>query len=80
MLGYNPPAYVLGIVRTGQPLSLINSFETPVKASNGYIEPSIAAMESHYDRLKKTYGLEGFELKIPEENLNTFCERILSHV
>lgn len=80
MLGHNPPAFVLGLVRTGQPISLVNAFEEPIKPSKGYIEPSIQAMEEHYEDLKKTYNLDAVELRIPDRDLKGFCEGILDHV
>lgn len=80
MLGHNPPAFVLGSVRTGQPISLVNAFEQPVRSSKGYIESSIQAMKEHYENLKKTYNLDAVELCIPDKDLNAFCEGILKHV
>lgn len=59
MSGFCPPAFVLGLRRQGQPLSLINAFEKPIKPSNaGYIETSVTAMRDHYASLKKTYNLQ----------------------
>jgi CRISPR system Cascade subunit CasC len=81
MLGHNPPAFVLGLVRTGQPLSLVNAFEKPIRSHKGYIEPSIGAMEKHYINLKKSYNLKADkETRIPDKDLNAFCEGILNHV
>ena len=62
MFGYNPPSYVLGLVRRGQPLSLVNAIET---------------LNNHYGNIKATYGLSPFEINIPEKTLNEFCEEIL---
>lgn len=81
MLGHNPPSYTLGLVREGQPLSLVNAFETPVKSSSGYIEPSIRALENHCNTLSNAYNLKPeCEVKIPEKDLESFCKEILSHV
>ena len=58
MFGFNPPAYVLGLRREGQPLSLVNAFEKPVQSSNqGYISNSIDALKAHWDVLCQTYCL-----------------------
>ncbi len=57
MFGFNPPAFVLGLRRTGQPLSLVNAFETPVRSSHGYINKSIEALKKHWESLKNLYSL-----------------------
>ena len=77
MFGHNPPAFVLGLRREGQPLSLANAFEDRIKSSNGYIEPSVSALKGHYETLKKVYGIEATEAVIPDVNLNSFCEVML---
>ena len=74
MFGHNPPAFVLGLRREGQPLSLANAFEDGIKSSNGYIEPSLAALKGHYETLKKIYGIKATEAVIPDVDLNSFCE------
>lgn len=58
MFGNTLPNYVLGLRRRGQPLSLVNAFETPVASgAAGYSKPSIAALKAHWGALKKTYDL-----------------------
>lgn len=59
IFGFTRPQYVLGLVRSGQPLSLVNAFETPVKAEkqSGYVAPSISAIEKHWNSLKTEYEL-----------------------
>ena len=74
MLGHNPPAFVLGLRREGQPLSLANAFEGGIKSNNGYIKPSVAALKGHYETLKKIYGIKAAEAAIPGVDLNSFCE------
>ena len=74
MFGHNPPAFVLGLRREGQPLSLANAFEGGIKSNSGYIEPSIAALKGHYETLKQVYGIEATEAVIPDVDLNSFCE------
>lgn len=56
------PGFVLVVVReTGQPVSLANAFETPVKPSpeRSLTDGAIAALSQHYQKLKKMYGLNG---------------------
>jgi len=78
MFGYNPPEYVLGLRRTGQPLSLANAFENPVRAKNGYVEPSIIEMKNKFEALKTTFGLKmEREVNIPEKNINDFISELL---
>lgn len=58
MFGYTLPACVLGLRRKGQPLSLANAFEEPVKGSAGLVAESAAKMKSEWDSLKVTFGLD----------------------
>ncbi len=58
MFGYNPPACILGLNRTGQPLSLVNAFEAPIYNKQGYIGKSIEAMKAHWNTLAETYCLK----------------------
>ena len=74
MFGHNPPAFVLGLRREGQPLSLANAFEGGIKNSNGYIGPSVAALKGHYETLKNVYSIKATEAVIPDVDLNSFCE------
>ena len=56
------PALVMVVVReSGQPVSLANAFETPVKPGNdqSLTDEAIAALGKHYGKLKKMYGLNG---------------------
>jgi CRISPR system Cascade subunit CasC len=79
MFGHNPPAYVLGVHRTGQPLSLVNAFETPVQSSAGYVDDSIAALNTHWNMLADTYGLRKqleAEATIPDSNLDEFISKL----
>ena len=44
----NYPAYVLGIVKEkGQPVQLVNAFESPLRASDGFIAPAIRELLLH---------------------------------
>ncbi len=56
------PAFILCVVREqGQPVSLANAFETPIKPTNerSLTEGAIDALGQHYSKLKKMYGLNG---------------------
>jgi CRISPR system Cascade subunit CasC len=58
----NPPDLVLGVVRSdGQSWSLANAFEKPVQPGRdgGLVNPSIAALDAYWARLRKVYGDEG---------------------
>ncbi len=85
MLGHNPPACVLGRVRQGQPISLANAFEKPVRSQGGYVGPSKEAMKQHHQRLTHVYGLDGHEVWLDTEddnspNIDTFIQGLLDHV
>ncbi len=76
------PSYVLGVVKAqGQPLQLINAFETPVRCKNGLVEPSVKEMREHHSAMKKTWGIEtAEEVAIPDVPLDEFCRRLVAHV
>lgn len=79
MFGFTAPSFVLGLRRAGQPLSLVNAFEQPVRASGkGYVEPSIAALNSHYEALKQSYRLEtAVEARLPNVDIDDFVGCLL---
>lgn len=78
MFGHNPPHYVLGLRRKGQPISLINAFEAPVRSSNGFLEESRTRLKGHWDHLKDAYCLGGKDLSVetelPQKNLDAFIK------
>jgi len=82
MMSFNPPEYVLGTIREGQPVSLANAFENPVtSAGKGFVAPSIQALEEKFQWMEKTYGFTSIiEKKIPEIGINEFCEGLVSNV
>ncbi len=56
------PALVMVVVReSGQPVSLVNAFETPIKPGGNHslTHQAIAALGTHYAKLKRMYGLNG---------------------
>ena len=80
MFGFNPPACVLGLRRNGQPLSLINAFETPIRSASGYIQKSSKLMKEHWESLMKTYCLEDdvdVVTSMPENNMEEFIQQLL---
>jgi len=82
MNAHTLPGYVLGLVKDkGQPLQLVNAFETAVRPKNGLMDASIDALKEHHEQLKKTWGIKpSLEVAIPDKPLDEFCKEILSHV
>lgn len=82
MFGFNPPAYVLGLRRTGQPISLVNAFEKPVTADGeGYTTPSEKALKTHWANLKKLYCLKTeTEAELPPDNLDALIAKLLENL
>ncbi len=76
------PGYVLGTFKaTGQPVQLINAFESPIRPKGGLLDESAAELKAHHLKLKETWGLTcETEVSIPETNLNAFCEALTKHV
>lgn len=81
MMGFNPPEYVLGTIREGQPVSLVNAFEKAVKPNNGgYVEESVKRMEEKFQWMEKTYGFKpSVALRIPETGLDDFCKGLVDY-
>jgi CRISPR system Cascade subunit CasC len=82
MNAHTLPGFVLGTFKVaGQPVQLINAFESPVRAKSGLLEASIDALKAHHHSLKDTWNiLCDEEVAIPEVNLNAFCEALTKHV
>jgi CRISPR system Cascade subunit CasC len=75
------PVYVLGVVKAkGQPIQLVNAFETPAKSKDGLVTTSIERMKQHHEDLKKTWGIQTVEVSIPDTTLDKFCEQLVDHV
>lgn len=73
------PSYVLGVVRNGHPLQLVNAFEKPVKSSDGVTIPSITALKNEYARMKEVWGIKSdVEAELPESDLSHFISSLLS--
>jgi len=83
MNAHTLPGYVLGIAKEkGQPLQLVNAFESPVKPKGaGLLQDSVAALKAHYEQLKTTWNIQtAKEVAIPDVNLDTFCQEIIAYV
>jgi CRISPR system Cascade subunit CasC len=75
------PHAVLGLRKDkGQPIQLINAFESPVSANGkGLADASLEAMKAHHEKLKATWGIETkTELWMPETSLNNFVNGLLA--
>lgn len=72
------PHEVLGIVKdSGQPLQLINAFETPVRASgSGFAKTSLEEMKSHLSDIETTWGDQGTKNYLTEQGLDTFLDNL----
>jgi CRISPR system Cascade subunit CasC len=55
---HTPPALVMIVVRKGQPISLVDAFEEPVRPSGnkGLLDNAVAAIDTHWADLTKMYG------------------------
>jgi CRISPR system Cascade subunit CasC len=81
MMGFNPPEYVLGTIREGQPVSLVNAFEEAVRPkSDGVVKPSIEKMTEKFEWMKETYGfVPSTECRLPEMPLDAFVKELVDH-
>ena len=71
------PEYVLGTVRTGQQIQLINAFEKPIVSKNGLMDESIKTLKEYYDRTKKTWGINPtVEAVIPDITFDEFLAKL----
>lgn len=80
--GYTRPAYVLGLCRKGQPLSLANAFEKAIRPNeNGYVEKSVQALKDHFAKTKDTWRIEtDVEKEIPEVGIDEFVKSLLGGI
>ena len=76
--GFTLPEYVLGLRRTGQPLSLANAFETPVTKKGNIKSASSEAMVDHFNKLANTWNIDfAVASAIPEKNIDEFISELL---
>ena len=82
MNAHTLPGCVLGTYKSvGQPVQLINAFETPVRPKSGLLDASIEALKAHHAKLKETWGIPcDAEVILPDVNLNAFCQALTQHV
>jgi CRISPR system Cascade subunit CasC len=73
------PHEVLGVRKTsGQPLQLVNAFESPVKANGkGFAENSLGEMKTHLEAIEKTWGNQGEKHWLNQEGLDAFLNNLL---
>ena len=59
------PASVLIVARSGQPVSLVDAFENPIRPSNGQslLENSVKALDEHWADISKMYGDSSIKYK-----------------
>jgi CRISPR system Cascade subunit CasC len=77
------PAYVLGTLKEkGQPIQLVNAFESPVRAKgDGLVRDSIASLEAEVKKLKDTWGVTfAKECRIPDKSLDGLCTELLGGI
>jgi len=76
------PFEVLGILKSkGQPIQLINAFESPVQANGkGLASTSLEALKAELGKLKNTWGIEQEEAWLTEAGIQAFLEKLTSHV
>ncbi len=57
---HTPPALVMMVVRKGQPISLVDAFEEPVrpstKGNKSLLDNAVIAIDTHWEDLTKMYG------------------------
>ena len=70
------PEAILVVCRNDRPVNLVNAFENPVKAKNGYMEESIQRLQSEYDKTKKFVDEPIFTLTINMNELGTNVNNI----
>ncbi len=76
------PGFVLGIYKSaGQPVQLVNAFESPVCPKSGLLELSVEALKTHHAKLKDTWDIKcDTEVILPDVNLKAFCQALTQHV
>ena len=82
MNAHTLPGYVLGTYKSaGQPVQLINAFESPIRPKSGLLDESISSLTAHHAQLKKTWGITcDAEVALPEKTLAEFCADLTRHV
>lgn len=81
------PSAIVVTVRDDRPVSLANGFEKPVNADNGYINPSVKALNSEFEKASSfvdkplfTLSIGDEELGDNQENLNTLLDNFVDKI
>lgn len=75
------PGFVFAVARRGQPLSLANAFEKPVRGSGGLLDESAKRLQEHWQGLKTTFGITSDqEFFLPQNTLNELTEGLGGYV
>lgn len=82
MNAHTLPGYVLGTYKSaGQPVQLINAFESPVTARSGLLATSIQSLKDHHAALKTTWDIRcDTEVALPDLTLAAFCAALTNNV
>lgn len=59
------PGLVLAVVRRGQPISLVDAFESPVRATGGLsvLQNAVRQVDSHWAEMAQMYGFDDISFK-----------------
>lgn len=72
------PSFVLGMVRNGHPLQLVNAFEKPIRCADGYTNASINELKNEFARMRSVWGITtDVESSLPDTDLNSFISTIV---
>lgn len=81
------PSAIVVTVRDDRPVSLVNGFEKPVSADNGYIHSSIEALNSEFKKVSSfvdkpllTLSIGDEELGDSQDNLNSLLDNFVDQV
>lgn len=81
------PSAIVVTVRDDRPVSLVNGFEKPVNADNGYIHSSIEALNSEFKKVSSfvdkpllTLSIGDEELGDSQDNLNSLLDNFVDQV
>lgn len=83
------PSYILAVLRSDQPVNLVESFETPVRSTDGFMKPAVKKLEAEYEKVQKLVNKPllsqvislGVESQLPTaENLNELTMEVVSGI
>ncbi len=78
MFGWTPPSYVLGLRREGQPISLANAFEKPIRSKDGIVDDSKKALDTEWEKMKSVFGEKAsVEECLPNKSLDELIKALL---